>query len=103
MNRAELEIAILATEMNCLLERMKRYSTPQLRALLGQVQKRPGNRKVQMSYADMRRIISTVGEAVESYSTEPLTKEPGVAVAQVTARRALRDFEQDIVDGQDLY
>lgn len=95
MTRSTLEVAIVATELYHLMARIRRCDTPQLRALLGEVQKRNGG-DIKMDYGSMRQLIVQIGElfAVRRKDDEPVTPEPRKAepLSEVAQARAMADF-----------
>lgn len=94
MNRSELELAIIAIELNGILGKIEKRSTPQLRAMLRESKKNHG--AVIMTYAAMRNYISGVAALFaerrindESVTPEPSKIEPLSLAAQ---GRAVADF-----------
>ena len=94
MNRARLEIAIVATTLNGVMAKMAKRSTPQLRAMLREAQAEHG--QLGMSYGSMRNIIVRVGKLFADYTGEdvPVTPEPTKVepVSELTMSRARGDF-----------
>lgn len=94
MNRARLEIAIMATVVNGTLAKIRRRTTPQLRAMLREAQKEHGELK--MGYGLMRGIIVDAGEMFATYTGEdvPVTPEPTKVepVGELALSRAKGDF-----------
>jgi hypothetical protein len=94
MERNVLEIAIVATELNGIMEKIARRSTPQLRAMLRESKTRHG--ELSASYAEMRKLIVRVGGLFADYvDDEPVTPEPGARSLWAPDAPAVRHAQQD--------
>lgn len=90
MNREELELAIVATELDNLIERIRRCDNPQLRALLREVRSRPGAMPLQMPYNKMRDRILGIAMMFETRGSS-VTEDPSF-VPPPDTNRARADF-----------
>lgn len=77
LTRERLEIAIVATELSGIMDKIRRRSTPQLRAMLRESKANHG--ELTMGYGAMRQLIVDVGEmfAHRPDDDSPVTPEPG--------------------------
>lgn len=94
LTRERLEIAIVATELNGIMAKIRRRSTPQLRAMLRESKANHG--ELTMGYGAMRQLIVDVGElfAVRPDDDSPVTPEPsrGEPMSEASVARARSEF-----------
>lgn len=95
MTRERLEIAIVATELSGIMAKIRRRSTPQLRAMLRESKANHG--ELSMGYGAMRQLIVDVGQlfAERPDDDSPVTPEPskGEPVSEAAMARARREFQ----------